>query len=116
MKKKKRFSRLHFFLVVVCPVGGVGLASCDVFLAGGACDVLWLMELDLISLKGGAVSCSLCGSSMCLGSPSGPGSVRHIYFHSCFKVALPAYLHCRQPPTVPGIIAMLLFPCPTLHC
>lgn len=27
----------------------------------------------------------------------GPGSVRHIYFHSCFKVALPAYLHCRQP-------------------
>ena len=61
--------------------------------------VFWLTELDLISLKGGAVSSSLDGSSMCLGSPSGPGSVRHIYFHSCFKVALSAYLHCPQPPT-----------------
>ena len=61
--------------------------------------MFWLTELDLISLKGGAVSSSLYGSSMCLGSPSGPGSVRHIYFHSCFKVALSAYLHCPQPPT-----------------
>ena len=64
--------------------------------------MFWLMELDLLSLKGRAVCGSLCGSSMYLGSPSGPSSVRHLYFHSCFKVALSARLHCRQPLTCPG--------------
>ena len=60
--------------------------------------MFWLMELDLLF----AVCGSLCGSSMCLGNPSGPGSVRHLYFHSCSKVALSACLHCRQPLTCPG--------------
>ena len=65
----------------------------------------WLMELDLVSLKGSAVSSrrfwGVYGFSMSLGSPSGFGSVRHVYFHSCVEVALSAYLHCRQPPTCP---------------
>ena len=65
----------------------------------------WLMQLDLVSLKGSEVSSrrfwGVYGFSMSLGSPSGFGSVRHVYFHSCIKVALSAYLHCRQPPTCP---------------
>ena len=44
--------------------------------------VVWLMELDLISLKGSTVSCSrFCGFygfSIYLGSSSGFGIVRHI--------------------------------------
>ena len=81
----------------------MGLGCCPVLFSwlGELVPVFWLMELDLISLKGGAVSSSLYGSSMCLGSPSGPGGVRHIYFHSCFKVALSAYLQCCQPHTCP---------------
>ena len=67
--------------------------------------VFWLMELDLISLKGNAVSSSsyggVYGFSMSLGSPSGFGSVRHIYFCSRIKVTESAYLHCHQPPTCP---------------
>jgi len=35
------------------------------------------------------------------GSPSGFGSVRHIYFHSHVEMALSGYLHCLQPPTSP---------------
>ena len=62
--------------------------------------VFWLMELDLISLKGSVVSSSrfwsVSGFSMSLGSSSGFGS-----FCSFFKVALSAYLHCHQPPTCP---------------
>ena len=53
---------------------GVGLVPRDVFLAGGAVPVFWLMELALISLKGSAVFSSrfwsVYGFSMPLGSPS----------------------------------------------
>ena len=67
--------------------------------------MFWLMELDLISLKGNSVSSGrfwgVYGFSMSYGSPSGFDSVRHIYFCSCFKVALSAYLHCCQPPSCP---------------
>ena len=67
--------------------------------------VFWVMDLDLISLNGSAVSSGrfwgVCEFSVPLGSPSGFGSIRHIYFCSCFKVALSAYLHCCQPPTYP---------------
>ena len=37
---------------------GVGLVSCDVSWLGELVPVFWLMELDLISLKGSAVSSS----------------------------------------------------------
>ena len=64
-----------------------------------------LMEPDLISLKGSTVSSSrfwgVYGFSMSLGSPSGFGSVRHIYFCSRIKVTESAYLHCHQPPVCP---------------
>ena len=62
------------------------------------------MELDLLSLEGLAVSsssrfCAVYGFSVSLGRRSGFGDVRHVYFHSLFKVALLTYFHCFQPPT-----------------
>ena len=67
--------------------------------------VFWLMKLELIFLKGSAASSSrfwsVYGFSMPLGSRSSFHSVKHIYFHSGFKVALSAYLQCHQPPTCP---------------
>ena len=67
--------------------------------------MFWLMELDLVSLKGNSVSSGrfwgVYGFSMSLGSPSGFDSVRHIYFCSCFKVSLSACLLCCQPPSCP---------------
>ena len=43
-------------------------------------------------------------------------AVRHLYCHSCFKVASSAYLQCRQPPPVLGIIAHMsvALSCPAL--
>lgn len=38
---------------------------------------------------------------MSLGSPSGFGSVRNVYFCSRFRVALSASLHCQQRPSCP---------------
>ena len=81
--------------------------------------VFWLMELDLVSLKGSAVFNSkfwgVYRFSMSLGSPSGFGSVRHIYFHSHFKVVLLEYLHCCQSPTCPWNLSQcfcsLVLPC-----
>ena len=49
---------------------GVGLVSCDVCLVGGGASMFWLMELDLVSLKGSAVSVEGFGVSVvavCLG-------------------------------------------------
>ena len=70
--------------------------------------VFWLMEVDLISLKGSAVFSSrfwgVYGFSMSLGSPSGFGSVRHVYFHTNVEVTLSAYLHWPLPPTCPWIL------------
>ena len=43
-------------------VDGVRLVCCDVFLVGELVPVFWLMELDLLSLKGSAVSSSRFGS------------------------------------------------------
>ena len=99
----------------------MGLDSCPVIFSwlGELVPVFWLMELDLISLKGNAVSSSsyggVYGFSMSLGSPSGFGSVRHVYFHSHFKVVLLEYLHCCQPPTCPlnlcQCFCSLVLPC-----
>ena len=54
--------------------------------------VFWLMELDFISLKGGAVSNSrfwgVYGFNMSLGSTSGFGSVRYVYFCNRVKLAV----------------------------
>lgn len=38
------------------------------------------------------------------------GDVRHVYFHSLFKVALLAYFHCFQPPTysLESLLVLLL--------
>ena len=87
------------------PTDGVGLVSCDVFLVGELVLVFWLMELDLVSLKSSEVSSSrfwvVYGFSVSLGSHYGFDSVRQVYFHSHFTVALSAYLHCHQPPTCP---------------
>ena len=41
---------------------GVRLVCCDVFLVGELVPVFWLMELDLLSRKGRAVSSSRFGS------------------------------------------------------
>ena len=58
----------------VCPVDGAGLGPCHVFLVKEFVSVFWLMELDLLSLKGSAVSScrfwSIYGFSMPLGSHS----------------------------------------------
>ena len=81
------------------------LVSCDVFLVQQLMPVFWLMELDLVSMEGRAVSSSrfwgVYGLSVSLGSPFGFGSARCVYFHSYFKVALSGYFHCCQPKTCP---------------
>ena len=69
---------------------GVGLVSWLAELV----PVFWLMELDLITLKGSAESSSsfwsVYGFSMPFGSCSSFHGVRRTYFHSCFKVTLSA--------------------------
>ena len=97
---KKWFSRSYFFLIVgSAPVHGVGLVSCDVSWLGDLVPVFWSMELDLVSLKGSAVSSSKFLSVYVFRMPSGFGSVKHVYLRSRLKVALSSYLPCRQPPT-----------------
>ena len=83
--------------------------------------VFWLMELDLISLKGSAVSSSkfwsVCGFSMPLGSHSSFHGVRCMYFCSCFKVTFSAYMQCHQPPTCPWdpeMVLLFTLSCPVL--
>jgi len=77
-------------VVEFAPVDGVGLVSWLAELV----PVFWLMELDLLSLKGSAVSSSrfwsIYGFSMPLGSHSSFCGVRRVYFRSSFKVALSA--------------------------
>ena len=90
-------------------------------LFGQLIPVFWLMELDLISMKGRAVSSirfwGVYRFSMTLGSLSGFDSVGHVYFHSYFKVALSAYFHSLQPKICPwNLCQLLLLPSPTLHC
>ena len=90
----------------------MGLDSCPVMFPWleELVPVLWLIELDLVSLKGSAVSSrrfwGVYGFSMSLGSPSGFGSVRHVYVHSCIDVALSA----TSPLLVPGIFASASVP------
>ena len=93
----------------------------DVFLVEGACACVLLMDLDLISLKGRAVSSSrswgVYGFSMPMSSPSGFGRVRKVHFCSHFRVALSAYLqYCQAPYLSLGSSLVLLFCCPALHC
>ena len=82
--------------------------------------MFWLMELDLVSLKGSAVFNSkfwgVYRFSMSLGSPSGFGSVRHVYFYTHVEVTLLAYLNCPLPPTCPWILYQCFCsPHPALH-
>ena len=68
--------------------------------------MFWLLELDLVSLKGSSVFSSRFwrvqyGFSMPLSSPSSFSGVGGVYIQSGFKVALSAYLQCCQPPTCP---------------
>ena len=58
IRKKKGLKVILFLVVESVPMHGVGLVSCDVFLVGGYVPVFWLLELDLFSLKGSAVSSS----------------------------------------------------------
>ena len=66
--------------------------------------MFWLMELDLLSLKGSAVSSSRFWSvfrfSMLLGSRSGFCGVRCVYFRSSFKVTL-SITAVQPSPTCP---------------
>ena len=85
----------------------MGLGYCPVMFSwlGELVSEFRLMELDLFSLKGSAVSSNrfrgVYEFSMSLGNPSGFGSVRHFYFHSHVKVALSAYIICRQSSICP---------------
>ena len=63
--------------------------------------VFWLMERDLVSPRGSAASTSRFWGVYGFSMPSVLGSVRCIYFCSCFKGALSSYRHCPQPPTCP---------------
>ena len=71
------------------PKDGVGLVSCDVFLVGELVPVFWLMELDLLFLKGSAGSRSRFWGCLWVqyvfGQSSGFGCVRHVYFRSRFR-------------------------------
>ena len=90
-------------------------------LLGELVPVFWLLELDLVSLKGSSVFSSRFwrvqyGFSMPLSSPSSFSGVGGVYIQSGFKVALSAYLQCHQPLPVPGITASATVPlsCPAL--
>ena len=49
-------------VVESAPIDRVGLVPCHVFLVRELVSVFWLMEMDLVSLKGSAVSSSrFCG-------------------------------------------------------
>ena len=82
--------------------------------------MFWLMELDLLSLKGSAVSSSrfwsVFGFSMLLGSRSGFCGVRCVYFRSSFKVTLSVTAVQPVPYLSLGSLLVHLFPCPTLRC
>ena len=84
---------------------GWGLVSVLCFPVWGACACVLVNEAGChLSKWQYSVSSQfwgIYGFSMYLGSPSGLGSVWHVYFCSCFKVALSEYLHCHQPPTCP---------------
>ena len=104
-KKKKKLLKVIVLLACgVCPHGWDWIMwcfRCPLMFSwlGQLMPVFWLMELDLISMKGWAVSSSrfwgVYGFSVSL------GSVRRVYFHSYFKVALSGYFHCCQPKTCP---------------
>ena len=83
--------------------------------------MFWLLELDLVSLKGSAVFSNRFwrvqyGFRMPLGSPSSFCGVGRIYIQSSFKVALSAYLSANSPLLVLGIIAgaSVSLSCPVL--
>ena len=93
--KGKKFLKVIVLTCGDCPHVWVGLVSCDVFLFGELMPMFQLIKLGLLSLKGSAVVSSstfwgVYGFSMSLGSPSGFGIFRHVYFCSHVKVALSA--------------------------
>ena len=104
--------------VYPCGWGWVSVLWC--FPGWGSLCLFWLMELDLISLKGSAASrsrlWSVHGFSMPFGSRSCFRGVRSVYVHLCFRVALSAYPQCRQYSTCPWDHHQCFFPCPALRC
>lgn len=81
--------------------------------------VFWLVELDLICLKGSTASSSRFGAvygfSTSVGSPSGFGSVRHVYSVATpgGPLSIPSLL---PAPLSLGSLLVLLSPGPSLHC
>ena len=81
--------------------------------------VFYLMELDLVCMKGSVVSSSrfwgVYGFCMSLSSLFSFSSVKHVHFRSHMEVALSAYPYCHQPPTCPCTLCQcfhsLTLPC-----
>ena len=76
--------------------------------------VFWLLELDLCSLKGSAVSSSrfwgVYGINMSSGSPSGVGNFKYVYFHRFVEVASQHIFPAASSLLVPGIFASASLP------
>ena len=93
-KEKKNFKKVLKVVILGCGVCscGPGWMSYDVFLVRGVCTCVLVDGAGPVSLKGSAVSSSrfwsVYGFSMHLGRCSSFCSVRHLYFHRCFKVTL----------------------------
>ena len=84
--------------------------------------VFYLMELDLVCLKGSVVSSSrfwgVYGFCMSLSSLFSFSSVKHVHFCSHMKVALSAYISLLPPAAYLSLYSLpvLPFPDPALHC
>lgn len=71
----------------------------------------WTSSLEGLGKCLVAVGFVVSMGSVCLWVCSGFGDVRHVYFHSLFKVALLAYFHCFQLLTI-WITKVFLLPFP----
>ena len=94
----------------------MGLGWCPVLFSwlGELVSVFWWMELDLISLKSSSVSNSkfsgVCGFNVSLGSPSGFGSVRHLFLQPLQSGPLSISSQSPAPQLSLGSLLVLL-PC-----
>ena len=94
----------------------MGLGWCPMLFSwlGELMSVFWWMELDLISLKSSSPSNSkfsgVCGFSESLGSPSGFGSVRHLFLQPLQSGPLSISSQPPAPQLSLGSLPVLL-PC-----